>query len=278
MRSSAQRSSLGIAARLCLLLLPLAAQAHFFACVTNDDQTITITGYIGGGGDVRIPASIDGLPVTVIGYEAFYGTLAKPTTVTIPDSVTNIETFAFIRCMKLTDVTIGSRVASIGDYAFAFCGLTNLTLPDSLTTISDAAFINCRFLPSVAIPDRVTRVGPWAFEYCAGLTDVVIGNSVTNIGYGAFRRCPNLMRVRLGRSLVHIETVAFDWCPRLRGAFFRGNAPSIGVDIFDNDDEAVVYRLPEATRWEETFGNRPTALWTPEAESNAAVRVRGMME
>ncbi len=34
--------------------------------------TVEITGYSGSGGDVEIPSTIDGLPVTMIGEGAFY--------------------------------------------------------------------------------------------------------------------------------------------------------------------------------------------------------------
>lgn len=34
---------------------------------------VTITGYRGKGGDVVVPDTIDGLPVTTIGYRAFAG-------------------------------------------------------------------------------------------------------------------------------------------------------------------------------------------------------------
>ena len=52
-------------------------------------STITITGYTGPGGEVIIPATIDGLPVISIGNWAFES-LTSLTSVTIPNSVTII--------------------------------------------------------------------------------------------------------------------------------------------------------------------------------------------
>src|SRR5262245_44501712 len=43
-----------------------------FTYTTNSDNTITITGYTGSGGDVAIPDTIDGMAVTTIGPNAFY--------------------------------------------------------------------------------------------------------------------------------------------------------------------------------------------------------------
>ena len=70
-----------------------------FNYTNNGDGTVTITGYTGPVTAVTIPNTINGLPVTSIGYDAFYnGATPGPgilTSVTIPDSVTSIGDFAF---------------------------------------------------------------------------------------------------------------------------------------------------------------------------------------
>jgi hypothetical protein len=49
------------------LLFPIMLPAHAqFDYTTNADNTLTIIGYSGPGGDVTIPSTIDGLPVTDI--------------------------------------------------------------------------------------------------------------------------------------------------------------------------------------------------------------------
>ena len=52
-----------------LLLLPAQIQSQF--TYETNNGTITITGYTGSGGDVTVPESISGLPVTSIGSSAF---------------------------------------------------------------------------------------------------------------------------------------------------------------------------------------------------------------
>ena len=54
---------------LLLLALPAAVQAQF--TYTTNNGAITITGYTGPGGAVTIPSTINGLPVTSIGDQAF---------------------------------------------------------------------------------------------------------------------------------------------------------------------------------------------------------------
>ena len=58
------------------------------------DGEVTITGYSGDGGEVIIPAWIDGSPVTVIGDSAFFSKQSL-TKVYIPSTVRDIEDFAF---------------------------------------------------------------------------------------------------------------------------------------------------------------------------------------
>ena len=121
-----ERRAIRSAILLLLLLLaaPAVVQAQF--TYTTSNGTITITGYTGSGGDVTIPDTTNGLPVTSIGDDAF-AHCSSLTSVTIPNSVTSIGSNAFYSCYGLTSVTIGNSVTSIGELAFADCSsLTNV--------------------------------------------------------------------------------------------------------------------------------------------------------
>src|SRR6186713_2537763 len=80
---------------LLLLTLPAAVQAQFN--YTTNSGTIIITGYTGPGGAVVIPDTINGLPVTRIGENAFHEKTSL-TIVTIPNRVTSIGRDAFRLC------------------------------------------------------------------------------------------------------------------------------------------------------------------------------------
>lgn len=125
--------------------------------------------------DIAIPSQIAGETVTTIG-DAFFG--AKLTSVTIPDSVTTIEQWAFTN-NQLTSITIPSSVTTIGKYAFYGNQLTSLTIPASVTTIEDSAFTNNK-LTSVTI-EGDPQLGVYPFtgqnliitgEQTADLSDV----------------------------------------------------------------------------------------------------------
>ena len=88
--------------------------------VTDCDRSVTAA---------AIPDSIGGVAVRCIGYEAFEE-CPKLESVTIPDSVTEIQLDAFSRCTGLTSLTMGNGVKLIGRLAFYGCrGLKSLTLP-----------------------------------------------------------------------------------------------------------------------------------------------------
>jgi len=89
--------------------------------------------------DIVIPAVYEGLPVTTIGYAAFYNFFAF-TSITIPDSVTTIGESAFNGCVSLTDITIPNSVTHIGAFAFLFCQkMTGITIPSSVTHMGEWA-------------------------------------------------------------------------------------------------------------------------------------------
>ena len=95
-----------------LLLIPWPATAQF--TYTTNNGTITITGYTGPGGAVSIPDTITGLPVTIIGQQAFYF-YTSLTSVTIPNSVTSIGDYAFSQCWSLTNITIPTALPPSGN-------------------------------------------------------------------------------------------------------------------------------------------------------------------
>ena len=73
--------------------------------ITDCDEATT--------GELVIPSSLEGMPVTSIGNLAFYHCNGL-TSLTIPDGVTSIGREAFSACSGLTSLTIPDGVTSIG--------------------------------------------------------------------------------------------------------------------------------------------------------------------
>lgn len=113
--------------------------------------------------------------VTSIGGQAFLNT--GITTVTIPSTVTNMETASFNGSLSLTSAIINSTV--IGVTAFANSTLlSTVTLSNNLLSIGSGAF-SATGLTSITIPNTVTSLGASSFED-ASLSSIVF-DSVTQI-------------------------------------------------------------------------------------------------
>ncbi len=365
-----------------LMLLSLLTLAASLASVDaqfitqTNGGAITITGYTGPGGDIAIPAILNGLPVTAIGPQSFYGQnsltsvtisngvanigqdaflqslpatahqrqpsrqhhqhwshrvlwLLKPDqchdshgcaepwrlrvsvlrrahrdqcgpeqyrrqqhgggvswpirarislleapgnltgSYVIPNTVTTVGLNAFWQCANLTSVTLSTNLASIGDSAFAYCGLTGVTIPGSVTSIGVWAFLDCSNLTAITvatnnpafaspggvllthdgtsilqyppaaaatsyvISNTVASLAQSAFAYCGNLTNVTITGGVTDIGYGAFQYCPNLAAVNVPNSVTNLGDLAFDRCSGLTVATIGSGVTSIGNEVFD---------------------------------------------
>ena len=217
--------------------------------------------YCGGEGDgINLQWELDSdgtLTIFGIGAMADYGPIPSPwdankndiRKILIEEGVTTIGEAAFLRCSNLTTVIASNGVTSIGDAAFACCTeLATLALPDSLTTIGRDAFGFCNSLTEVTIPNNVKDIGDNAFYSCDSLTSVVIPNNVTSIGGSAFSCCRDLSVVTLGKHLERIGDFAFRSCDKLSAVYFKGSAPEIGSDIFEQD-VSTIYYTPGTIGW-----------------------------
>ena len=212
-----------LSALLALLMLFGALPATVFAAEKTNpldyltyeivDGEVTITDCDTSiSGELTIPETIEGYPVTRIGYFAFEY-CADLTNVTIPDSVIYIGSGAFRDCTGLISVIIPRSVTSISNSTFDYCtGLTSIVLHNSITSIGDDAFESCTALTSVMIPDSVKSIGSGAFRYCNGLTNITISNNVTSIGRWAFDGCTGLTSVTIPDSVTSIGNNVFREC------------------------------------------------------------------
>ena len=185
--------------------------------------------------------------------------------VMIPNSVTNIASYAFYGCTNLTSIAMTDSVTGIGSYAFYGCGgLASVTIPGGVTSIGDSVFCNCANLRSfmvaegsttyisvsglllskdgkdllfgvnrdVTIPDGVTNIANKAFYDCSGLTSLTIPDSVTSIGDYAFYNCSGLTSLTIGNGVVNIGDSSFSGCSGLTSLTIPDLVTSIGDDAF----------------------------------------------
>lgn len=101
-------------------------------------------------GDISIPSIASTYTVTSIGSNGVFANLSSITSITIPDTITYIGSYAFSFCSRITSITIPNSVIYIGEKAFWYCSsLTSITIPNSVTSIGYMAFMFCSRLTTV---------------------------------------------------------------------------------------------------------------------------------
>ncbi len=184
-------------------------------------------------GDITIPSTLGGYPVSMIGNRAFIQR-EDITSVTIPDSVKTIGDRAFMFCTNMTSVTIPDSVTHIKDWAFYGCrSITSLTIPDSVKTISNAAFSGIS-ITSLTIPDSVTTIGP-SFYACTELETLKIGKGITKLD--GFAGCNSLKTVIIPETVKSIEWMAFYDCSDIENVYYAGSESEWKQIAIDDDNE-----------------------------------------
>ncbi len=152
----------------------------------ENENGVAISGYLGNGGDVVIPESIDGKAVTEIGIRAFAGN----------------ETVKSIK--------FPATLEKIGNRAFMNCeGLEKLELPSTLKEIGSAAFAGCSALTELNIPQGVETIGSDAFAFNDGIVKVVLSEGVKNWGDHIFQNCNSISDVTLPADMKVLPEAMF---------------------------------------------------------------------
>jgi len=200
----------------------LTVQAQF--SYTLNQGAATITSYSGPGGSVVIPSLIDGHIVTGLAVPAkgVFSTSAI-TSLSIPNTVTNIGATTFSGSAFLTSITIPDSVVSIGNSAFNNCAsLGGVWLGSNVMTLGREIFINCSNLVDISVsssspyytgnggilfnksattlitfppgkagaysvPAGVAVIGDYAFESCRKLQNITFPNGVKTVGGSGVR-------------------------------------------------------------------------------------------
>lgn len=259
-----------------------------------EDGTAVITGFAIDGTTLKIPETVDGIPVTmiaraplekpdyskmravrkvvlpkglkVIGQRAFEF-FAAMTSVNIPDSVEVIGYAAFKDCQALGQVTIPEGVRTIGTEAFRGCGkLAFPKLPSTLERIEAYAFYLCRKAGKVTLPASVRFVGEMAFGNCE-IRALTMNEGLEEIGDYAFVS-HNLNEIIFPASLQKIGNAAFvPLNPKnLKKVTFNGIATEPGIGVFGYDDGYDAYRKNalknDSGAKAEDYDKKDPANWT----------------
>jgi hypothetical protein len=153
----------------------------------RNKKSIAITGYIGTASTVTVPSTINGK--SVISISGFSGNMTIKKIV-LPNSITEISSYAFKDCTNLKVVVLSDQVTSLLEGAFQGCSsLTDITLPDTLEVIEPSVFAGCSSLTTVTIPDHVTILFNHTFLDCSSLKTLILPEGILTIESDVLEGC-----------------------------------------------------------------------------------------
>ena len=165
--------------------------------------------------DLTIPET-----VTKLQTYAFYGCESLKT-VTIPDTVTTVGGYVFQNCANLEEVYFNATTENVGLSVFSSCtGLKKVEIGSGVTILKGSTFSGCSALTSVTLPDTLREIGSSAFSGCSSLTGITLPDGLEKINDNAFKNCTALQSVNIPASVTTIvaggkTTGPFYGCPNL---------------------------------------------------------------
>ena len=168
---------------LLIFCLPALAEENAW---NFDANYAILRGYDGAGGDVIVPAEIDGFTVDVIGISVFKGDTI--TSLTLPETVLELRSNAVTSCEKLVSVT----------------------LPQSLVVINRMNFFSCDALSEVTIPAGVRYIGDTSFRFCDSLRKITFEGVCPAIDMDCFSLLPEDAVAYVPDDQLEAYTAAFE--------------------------------------------------------------------
>ncbi len=199
-------------------------------------------------GDIVVPDTLGGYPVTGIYYGAFEGN-EEITSIELPDSITYIGEDAFWGCSALESIKLPANLEYIDANAFYRCeALESIHIPAGVEFIGEYAFSGCAALESITVDEdntvyhsknnclidteakllvmgcntsviptdgSIEIIGDGAFAGCKEIESITIPESVTDIGYGAFMECMSLTSLHIPSSVTYIGEALTVYCTNL---------------------------------------------------------------
>lgn len=229
--------------------------------------------------------------------------------ISIGDGVTSIAKDAFWGCEALENLTLGSKVQTIGEYAFFSSALTQVVLPASVRSISDSAFSSptlesiyvdssnttyCDIngvlftknketlvlfpegrIGTYIVPSTTRKLAQSAFSGTQ-LAEIQISEGVTDIGQACFAG-GQISKVTLPGTLRTIGKNAFFSSAELKAIDIPGSVETIGASAFEETGlKEVTIGNGVTSIGEEAFLSCPmTTVMLPESVTSIGAHAIG---
>ncbi|MDE6585962.1 MAG: leucine-rich repeat protein, partial [Clostridia bacterium] len=211
-------------------------------------------------GNVIIPSSYKGMPISKIGKEAFSDCLISG--VVLPDTVTEIEDRAFSDCHFMESINL-ENVTVVGEHAFRSCQMLKYVNMPQVQELPWGVFSSCNSLVFADLSGAIT-IGQDVFNECYSLEQVICPNLVTLDA--AFHLTTSLKSVDtenvvkiIGKAFTYsksleelsfpnLETITdgglFSGCESLKKVFIGKNFKSYEIDVALDMASWTYYDVP----------------------------------
>lgn len=182
-----------------------------------------------------------------IGEGAFASTAI--TSMTIPESVTEIDNSAFAGCRYLKSITVPNTVKILGNNMFSGCqALESAAIYSSTDSIGKRMFAGCLSLSEITLQPSVRSIAKESFTGCAALKEFIFPESLNIIGERAFYGS-GLEKINLTEctGLKNIGDFSFAKCLSLTSANINEGLEVLGKGVFFDDCSLVTVTLPAST-------------------------------
>lgn len=194
--------------------------------------------------------------------------------VSIADSVTKIDNWAFYGCENVTEIIIPAKVAEIGWGVFSGVKKVSVAKANKVFEVDKYGVLYNKLTKTLvycpAGMEGVYEVRPgtekiecYAFAFCSALTEVKIPASVKEIGSGAFFNCAKLEKADFPAAVTVYKRSVFENCAALKAVNFSAAVTNIEyfafrgcntlgkINIPDNVREIAVYSFYECENMKE---------------------------
>lgn len=227
-----------------------------------DEESRTITAYVGTAVDVIIPRTIGGVPVENISYNAFENTRdyvhsdmetnqkegdwVPMRCVILPETLKSIEDSAFTNCHDLETVICYAPLETTNKGLFSECqGLKKVVFVNGVLHMDNYLFNFCKNLETVWCKNQVDRIGIQTF----GVTPMErLCVDAKNIDVSAFAGMESLKEIHIRGGVEHMSLGAFAMLPSIETICLEGIDPDVMEDDWANlGNSNLTILVPEDT-------------------------------
>lgn len=184
-----------------------------------------------------------------IGMSAFLSTALAE--ITIPKTVTNIDSYAFRIDVLTEDRPIGRL--NIPDLE----AWMNIDFEDEFSNpmmYCNSVFLNDIELTELVVPEGIKEIKPYVFEWCRSLKSLVLNDELLSIGQFSFTGCHNLSYMKINKGLQKIGNYAFADCGLIESVTIPGSIIELGKLAFRNVKNVTLEYGPETIKnYDDTF-------------------------